>query len=520
MKAAWNKFVQKSDKESLTSKPQILPVNLQKKYSKGVQYNMKVVIKGDHNVGKTCLFERLQGLRFTGEYQETEAIQIAAIQWNYKNTDDVVKVEIWDIVDKAKKRVLQDKLKTENSEEVNSGVALDAEFIDVYKGTNGVILVFDITKKWTFDYVQKEIAKIPGHIPVLILGNRCDQGHHRTVGVEEPKYFVENLDRSSSTRYAEASMYNGFGLKFLYKWFNLPFLQLQHQTLLGQLDTNKRETDVTTYELDVYEQTDESNYDLFLEKLSAKRRSNAEHNSNIQSIVSPSVPALPSNMPQGVSTQAPYRQTSMEPVGRGQPIVPKESIGRGQPILPSGSAMEEIPTPVQVAASSTVASLGSDLKLASLEDFVPDDSDNVSRAFLADSHLGDSGAPAAVTADHEDSESDADEQGNPLVADFDDRVEETEYIRYPTMHLTDQNQTQRPINVVLPSPANPTNLNVDQGESSSGDEPEDPPYLSGSREDTESTPMKQNTRKKKRKEKKRKKSEKKDDELEEFLNDF
>lgn len=59
-----------------------------------------------------------------------------------------MKVEIWDIVDKAKKRVLQDKLKTENSEEVNSGVALDAEFIDVYKGTNGVILVFDITKKW------------------------------------------------------------------------------------------------------------------------------------------------------------------------------------------------------------------------------------------------------------------------------------------------------------------------------------------------------------------------------------
>lgn len=59
-----------------------------------------------------------------------------------------MKVEIWDIVDKAKKRVLQDKLKTENSEEVNSGAALDAEFIDVYKGTNGVILVFDITKKW------------------------------------------------------------------------------------------------------------------------------------------------------------------------------------------------------------------------------------------------------------------------------------------------------------------------------------------------------------------------------------
>ena len=55
-----------------------------------------------------------------------------------------MKVEVWDVVDKGKKRMQLDGLKI--SEEF--APALDAEFLDVYKGTNGVILVFDITKNW------------------------------------------------------------------------------------------------------------------------------------------------------------------------------------------------------------------------------------------------------------------------------------------------------------------------------------------------------------------------------------
>lgn len=157
---------------------------------------MKIIIKGDRNVGKTCLFHRLQGQKFVEEYIPTEEIQVASIQWNYKATDDVVKVEVWDVVDRGRRRRKMDGLKMDNAQAVENVVeepALDAEFLDVYKGTNGVIVMMDITKTWTFEYVQRELPKIPSHIPVIVLGNHCDMSHHRTVTADHITFFIDSL---------------------------------------------------------------------------------------------------------------------------------------------------------------------------------------------------------------------------------------------------------------------------------------------------------------------------------------
>lgn len=38
--------------------------------------SVKLILKGDRNVGKTCLFLRLQGQKFKEEYIPTEEIQV------------------------------------------------------------------------------------------------------------------------------------------------------------------------------------------------------------------------------------------------------------------------------------------------------------------------------------------------------------------------------------------------------------------------------------------------------------
>lgn len=402
---------------------QTMSTSLQRKFARGVQYNMKIVIKGDRNVGKTCLFHRLQGKKFVEEYIPTEEIQVASIHWNYKATDDIVKVEVWDVVDRGKKKKRFDGLKLENSQiEMPTEPALDAEFLDVYKGTNGVIMMMDLTKTWTFEYVQREITKVPVHIPVIILANHCDMSHHRTVTPDHVLYFIESIisTRNAQVRYAESSMRNGFGLKLLHKFFNLPFLQLQKETLLRQLERNDDETRATIQELDMYFESDEANYNKFLDNLVKKRREIADLNANI-------TPQSSTNL--SSTSQPPVQLDSMKRshsgpiiIGAGKPIpfnpltgsvykkvgiadvsnIPKSS-SQGSGFLPKGKD-ESLPDLRRLEVSP----------ITSVEEFCPDGG-QLDRTFLDDVQSSSHNNVNEV----DDSESDED-TGNPLVSEFQD----------------------------------------------------------------------------------------------------
>ena len=137
--------------------------------------------------------------------------------WTVPDLEDTVKVEVWDVCDTAKAGArTADRLALRHGE---SGPAarLDADSIDVFRGAHGVVYVFDPRKRWTFEYVQRQLPSVPARLPVLIFMNFSDvvtdeltvegsgegsPGRAKPVAMAE----VEDLAQRESQRRAPDSM--------------------------------------------------------------------------------------------------------------------------------------------------------------------------------------------------------------------------------------------------------------------------------------------------------------------------
>ena len=63
------------------------------------------------------------------------------------------------------------------------------------------------------------------------------------------KAFIQRVARPETMRYANTSMKDAYGLRWIYKYFNIPFLRLQRQTLLQLISRNAEEIELTEDEL-------------------------------------------------------------------------------------------------------------------------------------------------------------------------------------------------------------------------------------------------------------------------------
>ena len=138
-----------------------------------VDYIFKVLVIGDSSVGKSNLL-----LRFSDNIFHETFLPTIGVDFKIKNVtvkDKSVKLNIWDTAG-------QERFKT-----------ITAAY---YKGAHGILVVFDITDRESFNNVTNwlnEIKKNAGvNVVKILIGNKSDLESSRKVSIEEAKKMAES----------------------------------------------------------------------------------------------------------------------------------------------------------------------------------------------------------------------------------------------------------------------------------------------------------------------------------------
>ena len=134
----------------------------------------KVVMIGDHGVGKTQLISRYDKNEFDIHSKTTIGVEFTSHRLMVEGK--VIGAQLWD---------------TAGEEKYKSLTSI------YYKGAVGALLVYDITRKQTFDRICSqwlgELEKFSDpNIVSILIGNKCDLKERREVPLEEATAFAES----------------------------------------------------------------------------------------------------------------------------------------------------------------------------------------------------------------------------------------------------------------------------------------------------------------------------------------
>lgn len=139
------------------------------------EYLFKLLLIGNSGVGKSCILMRYADNSFTENFFNTIGVdfKIKTISLN----DQVIKMQIWDTAG-------QDRFRTLTS--------------SYYRGAHGIIIVYDVTNKDSFDNVRgwmQEIEKFASeNVNKLLVGNKSDLEEQRKVTYDEGVELAKKFD--------------------------------------------------------------------------------------------------------------------------------------------------------------------------------------------------------------------------------------------------------------------------------------------------------------------------------------
>ena len=145
----------------------------------------KIVLIGDSFVGKTNIMSKYLKNEFHEDSKATVGVEFGAKKFDIDGK--AVKAQIWDTAGQERYKAIT---------------------TTYYKGAKGALIVYDITRKETFDSVDRWISELNNsgdkNMTMLLIGHKCDLDCQRQVtkeqGEEKAKAFkVAFLETSASS---------------------------------------------------------------------------------------------------------------------------------------------------------------------------------------------------------------------------------------------------------------------------------------------------------------------------------
>ncbi|EDW30034.1 GL22545 [Drosophila persimilis] len=134
----------------------------------------KIVLIGDCGTGKTCIVDRFK----TGNYIERHGNTIG-VDFSMKTIEveaKQIKLQIWDTAGQERFRTITQ---------------------SYYRSANGVLIVYDITKRSSFSNLQKWIEEVrrytASNVLIILIGNKCDLETEREVDFEEARQMCQYI---------------------------------------------------------------------------------------------------------------------------------------------------------------------------------------------------------------------------------------------------------------------------------------------------------------------------------------
>lgn len=157
----------------------------------------KICIVGDTGVGKTTLLHQYLDHRFLGNIRSTIGSDFFVKYLRLPEVPQLITLQIWDLAGQHHFKWVRNAF---------------------YKGAKGIVYVFDLTRRQTFENLlnwKSEVEDVIGVVPNMFVGNKLDliESIGRLITDEETHKIQGELN---SISYIEASAKKGFGVKGIF----------------------------------------------------------------------------------------------------------------------------------------------------------------------------------------------------------------------------------------------------------------------------------------------------------------